>query len=118
VSVSIDTLEHVADQCKFINESIRVANKASIHYFLYGKYAHSIELFKKSLGHIHNYTPISESVFKTINHKFSLTPFLSASEHLLLMATINNNLNIPELFDFANSFTKDDYYGYTLEVIK
>lgn len=105
-SVSINTLEHVKNQEKFIEESIRVARKGTFHFFLYGEIAEKTEMLKKQLGHRHPYRMSSKNILKRGNHY----PFCTVSEHLLTLATLYPKLNVRQLYDFIEEYGKD-FYG-------
>lgn len=105
-SVSINTLEHVKNQEKFIGESMRMARKGTFHFFLCGKIAEKTEVLKKQLGHHHLCHVPSESILKKGNHY----PFCTVSEHLLTLATLYPKLNRRQLYDFIEEYGKD-YYG-------
>lgn len=104
IAVSVATLEHVNNQQKFINESIRVAKIAAIHWFPYGNAAVKTEEFKKR--------------FKSYNHPCSIptnvdkqhcTPFVTVSEHLLLLATLYKEINCEETYCFINKYGCQNY---------
>lgn len=105
-SVSINTLEHVKNQEKFIEESIRVAKKGTFHFFLYGEIAEKVEVLKKQLGHHHPWSIPPESILRKGNHY----PFCTVSEHLLMLATLYPKLNVRQLYDFIEEYGKD-FYG-------
>lgn len=104
-SVSINTLEHVENQEKFIEESIRVAKKGTFHSFPYGEIAEKTEVLKKQIGHYHPYHIPPESILRKGNHY----PFCTVSEHLLTLATLYPKLNVRQLYDFIEEYGKEFY---------
>lgn len=105
-SISINTLEHVKNQEKFIEESIRIAKKGTFHFFLYGEIAEKTEELKKQLDHHHPCHVPPESILRKGNHY----PFCTVSEHLLMLATLYPKLNVRKLYDFIEEYGKD-FYG-------
>lgn len=63
-SVSINTLEHVKNQEKFIEESIRVARKGTFHFFLYGEIAEKTEMLKKTVRSPSSLSHVLKEYFK------------------------------------------------------
>lgn len=119
-SVSIATLEHVDNQIKFLSEAIRVAKVISVHWFHYGKLGGEVEVFKKKLGHSHPCKlPCEEKMLgflESIPYRYYLWPFVTCSEHLLMLATMNPKLNVEELYKFVDE--RKGCIGVILEVFK
>jgi len=123
-SVSVATLEHVGSerkQKKFLLESVRVARVVSIHWFPFDKNGKLIENFKTSIGHKHKcIVPKRETIRNCLDKldiEYWFTPFQSCSEHLLMLASLYPNLNVPELYDFIFK-NKSKYLGVMLKIIK
>jgi len=101
LAVSVATLEHVDNQQKFIDESIRVAKIAAIHWFPYGQPAVEVENFKKRFSTYSHPCKIPTNIDRQYR-----TPFISVSEHLLLLATLYEEINCEETYNFV------DQHGY------
>lgn len=120
VATSIATLEHVGDterQVQFVRECCRVATKASVHWFPAGECAAGIERLKEELGHPHPCI-LPDRALEQIQREFksaSVSPFVSCSEHLLLLATINKRMNINRVYDFVR-WHGNEHYGVILEI--
>jgi len=118
VTVSIATLEHVACQEKFLAEALRVSRTASIHWFPYGSNAVLVEEFKKRFWdttpcYRHACTippPAALDEFQV-----EMEPFITVSEHLLLLATLYESMNCKEVYTFAQNHAHEPY-GVILRV--
>lgn len=97
VVVSIATLEHVEDQFAFITESIRLARKATCHWFPYGPAAEDCERFKASIGHSHPCILPDKSCFP---RGAKIATHMTVGEHLLLLAAIKPQIVSPDLFAY------------------
>jgi hypothetical protein len=118
VTVSIATLEHVGKQNKFLSEAVRVAKKATIHWFLYGDWAVEVEKLKSKLGHKHKCKIPNKAVIERFkeNPKLKATgffPVVTCGEHLLLLAAKFNRMNRSEIYNFVEKWG-DRPYGYLL----
>jgi len=120
-TVSIATLEHVQDAIRFLDESVRVCRKVSVHWFPFGVHAEKVEAFKAQLGHGHECTV--PDLARILQHAgdlgvtYTYRPLLTISEHLLLLATVNPALNTPTLFDYVGIHGHNPY-GALLTLIK
>lgn len=104
VSVSVATLEHVENHQRFIDESIRVSRKSSIHWFPYGEFANKTEEFKKNFKTYNHPCKIPTNL-----HESNLTPFMTVSEHLLLLSTLYEEINCKETYEFIQRFGNREY---------
>lgn len=115
-AVSIATIEHVktAPQEKFLEESIRVARKAVIHWLPLGEWASITEKFKEKIAKKYRHDCLFLDQRIAVKLGFSVTPFLTVREHLLLLATIyGDDFNNKQTYDFIN-IHGDRPYGYFL----
>lgn len=105
VSVSIATLEHVNDQRRFLEESLRVAKLASIHWFPYGEDAAIVERFKK------RFTTYSHpcAVPTGLGDEWEVNPYVTVAEHLLLLATLYDEMNCPETYRVVRCIGRRPY---------
>ena len=122
IAVSIATLEHVDNWQQFLLESLRVSSTAVIHWFPCGRAAKEAELLKKTLGHEHPCALPDELNLKNFlsNYRairWSLAPLMTVGEHLLLLGTINSNLNHPRAFEVIHRIGRDPY-GFLLTMTK
>jgi SAM-dependent methyltransferase len=102
IACSIATLEHVKDQRAFLEESIRVAKKGIVHWFPCGKAAEKVEEFRETLLYKHPcIVPSIELIdsFLLSYPALKITDYISCETHLLLLATLRPELQIPEVYD-------------------
>jgi SAM-dependent methyltransferase len=117
ITVSIATLEHVNDHNAFLNESIRVCKKLSIHWFPMGLKALQVEQIKNELGHHHPCElPEYNLILKIPNTE--ILPYMTCREHLLLLSTIRKDFSISKLYDYIDTFSDNDYYGFFIIIHK
>lgn len=115
-AVSIATIEHVrtALQEKFLEESIRVARKLVIHWLPLGEWANVVENFKEEIAKKYYHDCLFLDIPIAVKLGFSITPFLTIREHLLLLATIyGDDFNNKQTYDFIDAYG-DRPYGYFL----
>jgi len=110
ISVSIAVLEHVKDQDKFIQESIRVTKKKIIHWFPVGECAQDTELLKKRFGYKHPCI-IPDLLFFNKYDGWKTIPFMTCESHLLSLMSMNVLKHNKEIYDFIID-NKNEYYGY------
>jgi len=103
VAISVATLEHVDNQQKFLDESIRVARIAAIHWFPYGDQAANVEEFKKRFSTYSHPCKIPAGICE------GLSPFISVSEHLLMLATLYEEMNCIETYDYVGTHGHKNY---------
>lgn len=116
VTVSVATLEHINGQSKFLNEAIRVARKATIHWVLYGNWAKRTEDIKTKFGHKHPCVIPSEKTMATFfkhpklvrTNKYAL---VNCAEHLVTLSTMKKNLRTQDMYAFIDKWG-DRPYGY------
>ena len=120
-SVSINTIEHVKDKKKFLSEAVRVSRVVSIHWFPYGAAAQRTEKLKKKLGHNHpcslpEYQDLVPFLnLRVVNSKFN--EVVNCRDHLLMLASINEKINVEETFRFIEMYGNNPYgYMLTLEL--
>jgi SAM-dependent methyltransferase len=121
VALSIATLEHVGDWANFLLESLRVSKTAAVHWFPMGSAATEAEDLKEKLGHFHPCSILSriaiEDFLMKCSAQWSLAPFMTIGEHLLLLCTINPNINHPDTFAAVQRMGAEPY-GFLLTMIK
>jgi len=110
MSVSVATLEHVDDQQKFLDESMRVAKFATVQWFPYGHAAAKVEEFKRKFS-----TYSHPCVVPTNLDERHMTPYGTISEHLLLLATIYPEINCEATYDFIEDYG-NEYYGVIMAI--
>jgi len=116
VAVSIATLEHVGDWRKFLQESSRVSRTAAMHWFPWSSAAIEAEYIKKRLGHVHPCSiPDGVELQEFLSgpecgvHHWTMAPLMTIGEHLLLLGTINPNLNHPDAFEVVSRIGSEPY---------
>jgi len=107
-SVSINTLEHVKLKKNFLLEAIRVARIVSIHEFPFGPHARQVEELKEKLGHKHpcklpNYRDHILPFMTNSSLDCKFKPAMSCQICLLLLASMNEKMNVNETFELARS---------------
>ncbi|MBN1832784.1 MAG: class I SAM-dependent methyltransferase [Deltaproteobacteria bacterium] len=121
VALSIATLEHVEDWANFLLESLRVSKTAAVHWFPIGSAATEAEHLKKKLGHLHPCCIPSrieiEDFLMKCDAQWTLAPFMTMGEHLLLLGTINPNINHPDTFAAVQRMGAEPY-GVLLTMTK
>ena len=121
LSLSIATLEHVEKWEQFLLESVRVCKTAAIHWFPMGRAAMDAEHLKAALGHPHPCrVPKAQKLRNFLARcgaKWRMRPLMTMGEHLLLLGTINENLNGCDVFDLVAQAGKKPY-GILLTITK
>jgi hypothetical protein len=117
-SISINTLEHIKHKRKFLFEATRVARLVSIHEFPFGPHARKVEELKKKLGHRHpcSLPDYRDHILPFLTNsllKCEFKPAMSCRVCLLLLASINEKMNVEETFELAES-QGDSPYSYIL----
>ena len=117
-SISINTLEHIKLKKKFLLEAIRVAKIVSVHEFPFGPYARQVEKLKEKLGHKHpcklpNYRDHILPFMTNPSLDCNFKPAMTCKICLLLLASMNEKMNVNETFELAES-CKDEAYSYML----
>ena len=115
-SISINTLEHVKFKRQFLLEAERVARVVSIHEFPFGPHAKQVEELKKKLGHRHpcklpNYRDHILPFMTNSSFVCNFKPAMSCQVCLLLLASMNEKMNVDETFQLAKS-CGDAAYSY------
>ena len=121
VAVSIATLEHVEHWSSFLLESLRVSKTAAVHWFPMGSAAAEAEHLKKKLGHLHpccipSKIALEDFLKECVTH-WTLVPFMTIGEHLLLICTINPSVNHPDTFSVVKRIGAEPY-GVLLTMTK
>lgn len=114
VAVSVAVLEHVNDQMKFIEESVRVSKIGVVHWFPAGDTAKKIEELKnKCDGYSHPCTVPEFDFFKKLENKFGgvVAPLMTCGSHLLSLMSMNTIPQEKELMEFILK-NECEYYGY------
>ena len=115
ICVSVAVIEHVEHWRGFFSESLRVAKFGAVHWFPFGPAAARVEVLKKDLGHEHPCQILSrkdiEKTLQPLSPGYSIFPFVSIAEHLLLLATLNPRVNVPETYKAVRQYG-DEPYGF------
>ena len=113
VALSIATLEHVSDWSRFLLESLRVSKMAAIHWFPMGGAAFEAERLKKRLGYLHPCSIPSrvaiENFLMKCDAQWTMDPFMTIGEHLLLISTISPNINRDDIFAAVQRIGNEPY---------
>lgn len=114
VSTSIAVLEHVNNQMRFIEESIRVSKIGVIHWFPVGKVASEIEKLKNKCKNYRHPCSIPKYDFmETPINDFGgvVVPFMTCGSHLLSLMSMDILPQEKEIMEYIIK-NENEYYGY------